>query len=71
MEATALDIARGIAARAPLTNRWHKQAILRLADPAPLSEAERDTAYDCYDSEDFREGYRAFLEKRAATFKAR
>lgn len=71
VETTALDVARGIAARAPLTNRWHKQAILRLADPAPLSEAERDTAYECYDSEDFREGYRAFLEKRAAAFKAR
>ena len=71
VEAAALDIAKRIAVRAPLTNRWHKQAILRLAEPAPLTEAERDSAYDCYDSEDFREGYRAFLEKRAAVFKAR
>ena len=71
VESTALDVARGIALRAPLTNRWHKEAILRLAEPKPLTEAERDTAYDCYDSEDFREGYRAFLEKRAAVFKAR
>ncbi len=71
VEATALDIAARIAARAPLTNRWHKQAIRRLAEPTPLSDAERDTAYDCYDSEDFQEGYRAFLDKRAAVFKAR
>ena len=71
VEATSLEIAKGIAARAPLTNRWHKEAILRLDDPAPITEAERDSAYNCYDSADFLEGYRAFMEKRQATFKGK
>ena len=71
VEETALKIAQGIAARAPLTNRWHKEAILQLADHTPICDEVRDTAYDCYDSEDFQEGYSAFLEKRAAVFKAK
>ena len=71
VETTSLEIARGIAERAPLANRWHKEAILRLAEPTPVNEQERDSAYDCYDSEDFHEGYNAFLEKRQAVFKGK
>lgn len=54
---------RHIAAGAPLTARWHKQFINRLMDPAPLTDAEREVSYDCFATEDFRIGYRAFLEK--------
>ncbi len=71
VEAEALKVARGIAERAPLTNRWHKKFLRRLTDPAPLTPAERDEAFDCYDSEDFKAGYQAFLSKSKPAFKGR
>lgn len=65
--ATAARIARG----APLVARWHKKFLRRLEDPAPLTEAERDEAHDCFDTDDFRIGYRAFLDKARPTFTGR
>ncbi len=63
--ATAIRIADG----APLVARWHKRFMQRLKDPAPLTEAERDEGYHCFDTEDFRRGYQAFLKKTAPAFK--
>lgn len=63
--ATAMRIAEG----APLVARWHKQFAKRLDDPTPLSEAELDEGYACYDSEDFQIGYKAFLAKKKPDFK--
>jgi enoyl-CoA hydratase/carnithine racemase len=65
--ATAARIADG----APLTARWHKQAVRRLRDPAPISEAEADACFDCFDTEDFRIGYAAFLAKEKPRFRGR
>jgi enoyl-CoA hydratase/carnithine racemase len=64
----AYATARRVAAAAPLVARWHKTFVNRLEDPRPLSEEEREECFRCFDSADFREGYRAFLEKRTPRF---
>jgi enoyl-CoA hydratase/carnithine racemase len=71
VEAEAYAAARRIADGAPLVARWHKRFARRLADPRPLAEAELDEGYACYGTEDFRTGYRAFLEKRKPAFEGR
>lgn len=65
----AYATARRIAEGAPLVARWHKKFARRLADPKPLSEAEHDEGFACYDSEDFQIGYRAFLAKEKPQFR--
>ena len=65
--ATAARIAEG----APLVARWHKKFARRLRDPAPVSVAEADECFDCFDTEDFRIGYAAFLAKRKPRFEGR
>ena len=71
VEEEAYAAARRIAEGAPLVARWHKKFLDRLEDPAPLSEAEHDEGYACYDTEDFRIGYRSFLAKTRPEFKGR
>ena len=63
--------ARRIAEGAPLAARWHKKFVRRLADPRPLTEAEFDESYACFDSADFREGVAAFLAKRKPRFQGK
>lgn len=63
--------ARRIAGGAPLVARWHKKFIRRLQDPRPLTEAEYDEGYACFDTEDFRAGVAAFLAKQKPEFKGR
>jgi enoyl-CoA hydratase/carnithine racemase len=65
--ATADRIAEG----APLVARWHKKFARRIKDPTPLSAAEQDECFDCFDTEDFRIGYAAFLAKRKPAFRGR
>ncbi len=67
----AYDMAAKIAEGAPLSARWHKKFIYRKLDPAPLTEAEREEGYDCFDTEDFQIGYKAFLAKEKAKFVGR
>jgi len=62
--ATAARIAEG----APLVARWHKRFARRLADSTPLSTAEADEGFACFDTDDFRIGYAAFLAKRKPEF---
>jgi enoyl-CoA hydratase/carnithine racemase len=60
--------AERIAEGAPLVARWHKKFARRLADPNPLSAKEIDEAFDCFDTQDFRVGYAAFLAKNKPAF---
>lgn len=69
VETEALAAAARIAAGAPLVARWHKKFARRLADPRPLTEAERDEGYACFDTEDYRIGFNAFLAKIKPEFK--
>ncbi len=71
VEAEALAAAARVAAGAPLVARWHKKFARRLADPRPLSDAERDEGYACFDTEDYRIGFNAFLAKQKPQFKGK
>ena len=62
-------LAARIAAGAPLVNRWHKKFIRRLQDRAPLTEEERAEAHAAFETDDYREGRTAFLEKRDPHFR--
>ncbi len=71
VEEETLMSARRIAEGAPLVARWHKKFARRLADPKPLTDAEYDEGFDCFGTEDFRIGFRAFLAKAKPDFRGR
>lgn len=71
VEKEAYATARRIADGAPLAAKWHKKFIKRLKDPAPLTEADIDEGYLCYDTEDFKIGYQSFLTKTKPEFKGK
>lgn len=68
LEAAAVGIAAEVAANAPLSMRGNKHAIELLnANPVLSEQQERGLVAlreSCFTSEDFREGIRAFAEKR-------
>lgn len=68
VEKEAYATAERIAEGAPLTARWHKKFALRLMESAPLSDAERDEGYACFDTEDFKTGVAAFRAKKKPEF---
>ena len=71
VEAEARATAGRIAEGAPMVARWHKKFVRRLADTEPVSPQEYDECFDCFDSEDFRIGYTAFIAKRKPEFVGR
>ena len=67
VRATAARIAEG----APLVARWHKKFTRRLLQAEPLSDQEMDESFHCFETEDFRTGYQAFLAKTTPEFRGR
>ncbi|MDR3324101.1 MAG: enoyl-CoA hydratase/isomerase family protein [Zoogloeaceae bacterium] len=62
---------RRIMAGAPQVATWHKHWMRRLAHDTPLTDAEKAASFAFLDTEDYREGLRAFLQKRKPCFTGR
>jgi enoyl-CoA hydratase len=71
VEAEVRATAQRVAAGAPLVARWHKQFIRKLAAVNQLSPGEWNEGYACFDTDDYREGLRAFLAKEKPQFQGR
>jgi enoyl-CoA hydratase/carnithine racemase len=75
LDEAALELASEVAANAPLSLRGNKQAIETLNSYARLTpEQERELIElrrSCFESEDLREGIRAFAEKRTPQWRGR
>jgi enoyl-CoA hydratase/carnithine racemase len=64
IEARVKELAQKIASHAPLTLWSTKEALRRIQEARPLPDGD-DIVRKVYGSEDFKEGVRAFVEKRA------
>ena len=71
VEREARETARRIADGAPLVARWHKKFARRLRKGEPLTEAEYLEGFECFGTEDFQIGYKAFLAKQKPEFKGK
>jgi enoyl-CoA hydratase/carnithine racemase len=73
LEAEVLETCAGIAANAPLTMRTAKRIVSELlASPDSFDEAAcRALVKECFESSDYKEGRRAFMEKRRPAFQGR
>jgi enoyl-CoA hydratase/carnithine racemase len=71
VERETYALAERIAAGAPLVARWHKQFIDRLSVTPRISAAEWNEGFACFDTEDYRIGVKAFLQKTKPQFKGK
>jgi len=71
VETESYALAQRIANGAPLVARWHKQFIERLTVQADIAPEEWDVGFACFDTDDYRTGVKAFLEKSKPEFEGR
>ena len=70
LEATVEEYCKAICANAPLTITAVKQIIEQIVKPGSLDQDFcEQLVEDCFNSEDYIEGRRAFMEKRKPIFK--
>jgi enoyl-CoA hydratase len=71
LDALVAGITNAIADNAPLTIALAKAAAREIAKPETKQDHQRLTkmAEACFDSDDYKEGRRAFMEKRKPVFK--
>ncbi|MEM6460873.1 MAG: enoyl-CoA hydratase-related protein [Pseudomonadota bacterium] len=67
IDATAKRIAEG----APLVARWHKRMIRKIEGELDISDNDRRAPFNVFDSEDYRIGTQAFINKTAPVFLGR
>ena len=69
VETEAYKSAELISEGAPKVARWHKQFAKEILITGKVSDKLNNLGYKCYDTEDFKIGYKSFLAKTKPKFK--
>ena len=69
VETEAYKSAELISEGAPKVARWHKQFAKEILKTGKVSDKLNNLGYKCYDTEDFKIGYKSFLAKTKPKFK--